>query len=72
MEILRRTSKSGKVFRIIKTFEVWDLYDIEYLKIYKNDDGSEFHAWFPLFEPSNVSYDGFDKAQLVLKALLQT
>lgn len=72
MEILKSTSKSGKVFRILKEVPAWDLYCIEFLKIGKCSDGSEFRAWMPAYEPTNKCFNSLKEAKIAFDAFLQS
>lgn len=72
MEILKSTSKSGKVFRIYKEFESWDLFVIEFLKIGKCEDGTDFRMWYPAYEPKNKVFSSIDEAKIAFAAFLQS
>jgi hypothetical protein len=71
MEILKKTSKSGRVYRIYKEFSSWDLYVIEWLQIGKCDDGSDFKMWNPAYEPKNKVFTSAKEAQVAFEAFLQ-
>lgn len=72
MEVLKKESKSGRIYRIYKEVAAWDLYVIEFLKTGKCADGSEFRAWFPAYEPKNKVFDSFENAKIAFDAFLQT
>ena len=70
MEVLRKESKSGKVFRIYDNNPTCHIYEIEFLTIYKNEDGSPFYCWKPAFEPKNKLFSDLDKAKAEFEKLL--
>ena len=62
MEVLRKKSNSGKVFRIMDDLPNYGhYYVIEYLK----DD-----AWWPAFEPVNHCFKKQSEAEMILETLL--
>ena len=71
MEILRRTSKSGKVFRIYDNCISSHIYEIEFKKVYYTESGSECVCWFPAFEPKNKLFTNLDDAKEELEKLLE-
>lgn len=71
MEVLKRTSKSGKVYRILKMVPAWDLYLIEYAKNYTNNDGEKTLVWFPAYEPKNEVFTSLNECKIALKAFLE-
>ena len=71
MEILKRTSKSGRVYRIYQEISSWEMYVIEYLKTGECKDGSEFMAWYPAYEPKNKVFTSLKEAQTAFEAFLE-
>lgn len=71
MEIYKGTSKSGRVYRILKEFTNLDLYVIEFLKLGKCEDGSEFRLWCPAYEPKQKVFTSIKEAQIAFSAFLQ-
>lgn len=58
MEIVKKRSASGKIFRImddgIRSMNI-HIYSIEYAKTF-NDEGEIIYGWYPLFEPKNKTF----------------
>lgn len=71
MEITR-TSKSGRVYRIIKLVPAWELYTIEYLSVGHLNDGSEYKCWYPAYEPKNKVFDSLSDCKIAFMAFLQS
>lgn len=65
MEIIRKRSKSGKIFRImddgIRAMNI-HLYCVEYAKTF-NDEGEIIYGWYPLFEPKNKTFTKWDEVK---------
>lgn len=54
MEIKRKTSKSGRIIRILKESSAYEMYVIEYAQIICGEDCEVFIAWHPICEPQKV------------------
>jgi hypothetical protein len=68
-EVERQTSKSGKVFRIVKDHPIYPIFTIEYLKVY-TDGREQTNAWFPATNPTNKVFGSLVEAQMELSKLL--
>ena len=71
MEIYKRTSKSGRVYRILKEIPAWEMYVIEYLRTGKCKDGSEYRAWYPAYEPKQKVFTSIHEAKIAFLAFLE-
>lgn len=72
MEIKRKESKSGKVFRIWSWTACNEMfYEIEYLRVYKDSDTEKdcFNAWFSAFDPQKV-FHSYEEAKAEFDKLL--
>ena len=72
MEIIKKESKSGKVFRIYKEVSAWDMYVIEWLTVGKCEDGSDYRFWSPAYEPKNKIFTDLNEAYTAFNAFLQS
>ena len=54
MEIQRKTSRSGRVIRILKESSAYEMYVIEYAQFIYGEDCEVYIAWHPIFEPQKV------------------
>lgn len=71
MEVLNQRSKSGKTYRIVDDGNYFvHLYCIEFAKVYKNEDGTDFIAWFPLYEPKNKIFTDWDEVKTLFDKLI--
>ena len=69
MEVLRGTSKSGKVYRIYDGCPICGVYTIEFLK---RDEESDFDMWCPAYEPKNKVFGKLSEAKIAFEAFLET
>jgi len=70
--IISKTSKSGIRYRIIKEVPAWNLFVIEFQKVCKGNDGEDFSAWFPAYEPKQEIFTSTKDAMVAFNAFLQT
>lgn len=70
MELARRTSKSGKVYRIWEELSAWTMYTIEFLKVAKHKDGTTCNVWFPAYEPKQKVFKSIAEARLEFENFL--
>jgi len=70
--IISKTSKSGTLYRIIKELPACNLFEIEFQKVYKQEDGTDFFAWFPAYEPKQKFFRSEEEAMSAFNAFLQT
>lgn len=63
MEVLRKKSKNGVIFRIMDDIPSIHYYCIEWLKVYYYDDGTPCDVWNPAFEPKNKCFISWDEVK---------
>ena len=69
MEVLRKQTESGKVYRVYDNNPTWHIYEIERLHLYKFNDGEDFICWEPVVLPVKL-YTNLDEAKAELDRLI--
>ena len=73
MEIARKTSKSGIVYRIWEDRCVgFSMYTIEFLKTYHYDDGTPCECWCPAYDPKNRIFTQIQEARNAFEGFLES
>lgn len=71
MEVLRKRSESGRIYRIMDDLpNNGHYYCIEYAKSF-NDAHVIIYGWYPLFEPTNKCFRSWDEVKALFDKTLK-
>ena len=70
-EVKRGVARNGVVYRIRKSVLAYDIWEIEYQRVYKYPNGEECIAWFAAFEPKQKLFTNWDEVNEMFNKFLE-